>query len=76
MQTERSVTSINEIVLYSTGCPRCTVLKKKLAERGIAFEEENSVDKMIGLGITTVPVLKVNGRLLDFTAAVKWVNEQ
>lgn len=68
---------MNDIyILYSTGCPKCEVLKKKLAEKGIQYTENNSVDEMLKLGIEAVPVLKVDDRLLDFKKAVDWVNKQ
>ncbi len=68
---------MNDIyILYSTGCPKCGVLKKKLAEKGVQYTENNSVDEMLKLGIEAVPVLKVNDRLLDFKEAVDWVNKQ
>nr|DAJ43019.1 MAG TPA: NrdH [Caudoviricetes sp.] len=68
---------MNDIyILYSTGCPKCEVLKKKLAEKGVQYTENNSVDEMLTLGIEAVPVLKVNDRLLDFKGAVDWVNKQ
>ena len=62
------------IILFSTGCPKCKVLKSKLEEKNIEFVENNSVDEMAGLGITQVPVLSVAGVLLDFKNAVTWVN--
>lgn len=40
------------VILYSTGCPRCSVLKKKLEEKGINYTENNSVDEMLALGIS------------------------
>lgn len=64
------------LVLYSTGCPKCTVLKKKLESKNIEFEENNSVDEMMTLGISTVPILKLDSTMMDFATAVKWVNEQ
>ena len=68
---------MNDIyILYSTGCPKCEVLKKKLAEKGIQYTENNSVDEMLNLGIEAIPVLKVNDRLLDFKEAIDWVNKQ
>lgn len=68
---------MNDIyILYSTGCPKCEVLKKKLAEKGVQYTENNSVDEMLKLGIEAVPVLKVNDRLLNFKEAVDWVNKQ
>lgn len=65
-----------ELVLYSTGCPKCRVLKKKLSDKGLAFEENSSVDEMEKLGITEVPVLSIDGELLEFSAAIQWVNNQ
>lgn len=64
-----------EIIIYSTGCPKCNVLKKKLVKKNIKFTESNDVDVMTSLGIDQVPVLSVNGKLLDFVKANKWVNE-
>lgn len=63
-----------EIVFYSTGCPRCKVLKRKLEESGIAYVENNSVDEMLSLGIRQVPVLKVEDVMMNYTEALKWAD--
>ena len=65
-----------EIVLYSTGCPKCGVLKKKLEEKYVPYTENNSVDEMLALGITQVPMLSIDGVFYDFRTAVEWVNKQ
>ena len=62
------------IILYSTGCPKCNVLKSKLKAKEVEFIENNSIEEMTGLGITQVPVLSVGGVLFDFKQAVDWVN--
>ena len=62
------------ITLYSTGCPKCKILKSKLQEKNIEFVENNSIEEMIELGITQVPVLSVSGVMFDFKKAVTWVN--
>lgn len=64
------------IILYSTKCPMCNVLEKKLAEKNIKYIENNDVVAMTSLGIDKVPVLSVDGVLLDFKSAVNWVNER
>lgn len=64
------------VVFYTTGCPKCGVLKKKLDAKGIEYEENNSVMEMLSLGITQVPVLKVEDRLLEFSKANNWINQQ
>lgn len=66
----------DEIILYSTGCPRCEVLKSKLADKSIAYTENNSVDEMTAIGITQVPILSINGQMHEFKSAVEWVNKQ
>lgn len=64
------------ITLYSTNCPKCSVLKRKLQAKSIPFEENFNVDEMIALGFKSAPVLMVGEELLDFTRAVAWVNSQ
>lgn len=64
------------IVLYSTGCPKCGILERKLNEKNISFTKCTDVDEMLALGITSVPVLSVDGDMMDFSKAVQWVNEQ
>jgi glutaredoxin len=61
--------------LYSTGCPKCKILKKKLDDAGISYEENNSTEDMIRLGIEQVPVLCTDETLLSFGEAVKWIKE-
>lgn len=65
---------MTEAILYSTGCPKCKVLKQKMDAVGFTYQENNSVDEMLALGITQVPVLSVDGELYDFAQAVKAVN--
>ena len=64
------------VILYSTNCPKCQVLKKKLGSKSVQYTVETSVDAMLSLGITQVPVLSVDGRLLSFAQANEWVNAQ
>lgn len=65
-----------EVILYSTGCPKCSVIKKKLDAKDIEYTENNDVDAMVALGISQVPVLSVDGELLSFVEANQWVNER
>ena len=62
------------VILYSTGCPKCRVLKQKLDSKSIQYQEENSVDVMFSLGIREAPMLSVNGELMSFPKANEWVN--
>lgn len=65
-----------KIKLYSTGCPKCKVLKAKLNQKSIQFCEENDTVDMLARGITEVPVLEVDGVTMLFKEAVEWVNKQ
>jgi glutaredoxin-related protein len=65
-----------KIILYSTNCPKCNVLEKKLQSKNINFEICNNVDLMLSKGIQQAPYLEVDNELMDFSKAVKWVNEK
>lgn len=60
--------------MYSTGCSKCGILKKKLEMIGAPFIENNDADEMQRLGMTEAPGLMVNGQLLNFGQAVHWVH--
>lgn len=64
------------IVLYSTGCPKCKVLETKLKEKGIKYITVTDIDTMLSKGLNFMPVLEVDGQMLDFKQAVNWVNKQ
>lgn len=64
------------IIFYSTHCPKCKILELKLKQKSIEYEENNNVDEMLHKGITSAPCLEVDGELLDFGKAVKWINER
>ena len=64
------------IKLYSTGCPRCVVLKKKLDAKGMNYEVVSDVALMESLGFTSVPMLEVDDKMMDYVEANKWINEQ
>jgi hypothetical protein len=52
------------------------VLETKLAEAGVKFTKNESVDEMLAMGLTEAPALSVNGEVLGFLSAVRWVDEQ
>ena len=65
-----------QIILYSTGCPKCKVLVAKLNAKNIKYNTVSDVSIIISKGISTVPVLEVNGTIMDFKTAVEWINER
>lgn len=64
------------ITMYSTNCPKCKVLEKKLRAKHIDFTVCDNTSVMIQRSITQVPMLEVNGELMDFRQSVEWINKQ
>ena len=62
-------------ILYSTHCPKCVVLEKKLEKAGIEFEVCDDEKVMEEYGFTSLPMLQIDTNILDFSAAIKWVGE-
>ena len=63
------------VKLYSTGCPRCNVLEKKLTQAGIGFEliKNFSIDEMREKGFMSAPILQVDDDFMDFSKANAWL---
>lgn len=75
---------MQKIIFYTTNCPRCQVLKKKMDSLGIEYELNDDIEEMMLWGIQTVPMLRIEKELfdassftalLDFSQAVKWLKE-
>lgn len=65
-----------KVILYSTGCPKCKVLEQKLNLADISYEVFNDTEKMIEMGMTTMPILEVDSIKMDFKKAIDFVNER
>ncbi|MBR4591321.1 MAG: hypothetical protein IKO36_11805 [Bacteroidaceae bacterium] len=62
-----------EVIFYSTNCPRCNVLKKKLSSSGIEYTLVTDINEMKEKGFMSAPMLEVDGEIMDFKKAVEWV---
>ena len=69
---------MESITVYSTGCPRCIVLLKKLEQKKITWVNiVSDIEIMKKIGIMSVPMMSINdGPLMTFDEAIKWVNNQ
>jgi glutaredoxin len=65
-----------KVTLYSTGCPKCKILTQKLNDKNVKYDVVNDVDIMLSKGFETVPMLEVDGNVMDFMSANKWINER
>ena len=63
------------VKLYSTGCPKCKILKTKLDKANIQYETISDINEMLEKGFDTVPVLVVENNIMEFVAANNWINE-
>lgn len=63
-----------DINFYTIGCPACNVLKAKLDSKSVKYNTVTDKETMINMGINSLPVLEVDGKLMSFYDAVKWIN--
>lgn len=62
------------MTLYTTDtCSRCKVLKLKLAAKNIDYVEISDIDVITAKGIKSVPVLEVNGEMLNLSQAIDFI---
>lgn len=61
------------VKLYTTHCPRCKVIEKKLAQKEIEYTEITDQEEMIKLGFKSAPVLEVNDKVFNFGDANRWL---
>ena len=62
------------IILYSTGCPVCNMLKMRLDKAGIKYSISYDSNAIFDMGFRTAPILSVDGRLMQSGEAIKWIN--
>jgi len=64
------------ITLYSNGCPKCKILKQRLDEKRIEYEEKNDPEFLQKNRILSFPALVVGGRILKFYQAILWLKNK
>lgn len=65
--------------MYTTHCPKCNVMERKLKEANIEFEEIDDNAKVLevatSLGFTMAPLLEVDGMVMDFKDGIEWIRK-
>lgn len=64
------------VVLYTTHCPQCRVLKQQLDNKNIEYTEVTDEKVMIEKGFTSAPMLEVDGTVKSCREAFQWLNMQ
>lgn len=60
------------ITIYTTpGCPKCALLKKKMSEQGLEYEESKDPTEPMKEGFKSAPVLKYNDKFYLFKDALE-----
>jgi len=66
------------VTLYSTHCPKCKVLEKKLVQSGLEHQIIDDKDAVIAkgqeVGILSAPILITEDNAYKFEDAVKFLN--
>lgn len=63
-----------KVILYTTHCPKCMVLEKKLKSKNISYTENTNVGEMLERGFDTTPMLEVDEKVMNFKEANTWIN--
>lgn len=64
---------MNKIILYTTGCPQCKVIKRMLDDREISYETVTDEDIMQEKGFVAAPMLEVDGKIMNAQKAFEWL---
>lgn len=67
---------MEEIILYSNGCPRCKVIEAKLNQKRVEYEHITDMEILIEKGFMAMPMLQVGDKTMNFTEANTWINER
>lgn len=68
---------MSKIILYSTGCPKCTVLKKKFEQSGLEYTLVENAEETVKVGLEhnlkSAPFAIIDDEIYDFNAALNWL---
>ena len=65
-----------EVTLYTLPtCGMCKLLKEQLNRKKIVFKEVQDLNILEKKKIIHVPTLEINGSLMNFKQALKWIEE-
>lgn len=67
------------VKMYTTHCPKCDVMARKLKEANIQYEEIDDNAKVLEVatagGFTMAPILEVDGHAMDFKDGIDWIRK-
>lgn len=64
------------VTLYTMkNCPKCTILGRKLDERGVEYNKVEDVELMLSKGFMSAPILEVDGEPMKYKEAFEWTEK-
>lgn len=70
---------MEEIILYSTHCPKCKTVELLLAKKNPEFTMVDDIETVVEVGkahgIMGAPILQVGDEFFDFSKAVQFLNK-
>lgn len=61
------------IILYSNHCPKCEMMKKMLDMKNISYDIFDNEDEMIKMGFSSMPMISIDGKIMDFSDGISWI---
>lgn len=66
----------SKVILYEHGCVNCLKLKERLDAKNIQYEDVTDLEVMRSKGFIYAPMLEVDGTIMGYKDAIKWIGEQ
>lgn len=72
---------MDNVILYTSGCPHCKALEGNLNKKGISYktvditEDEDAFNMIEKAGFESAPVLDYNGTMYGFKDAMKLITK-
>jgi len=64
--------------LYTTKCPKCILLERKLKEKGVEFEVVDNLEEVTkmanSVGVSSVPFMVVDNKFMDYNDSMSCIN--
>ena len=68
---------MENVTVYTIGCPQCNNLEKKLQLKQVVYNTINDEKIFDELNINEFPMMSVNdGPLMNYKQAIAWVNKR
>lgn len=62
-----------KVILYSNHCPKCEMMKKMLDMKNISYDIFDNEDEMIKMGFSSMPMISIDSKIMDFSDGISWI---